>query len=250
VKTRRRKTTKPNRRKQATVRRARAFSSVNLKEQLDQRTRERDEALEQQIATSEILRVISNSKTDIQPVFEAIAASATRLCDAVNSLVIRFDGRLMHLVAHHNVIPARLDALERSFPLPPSRGSVSGRSILTRVPVQVADIANDREYMLPAATTLGYRTALAVPMLHDDAPIGAIVVARDRVAAFSQNHIALLQTFANQAVIAIENVQLFEAEQQRTHELPNHFSSRPPPPTCSRSSAARLSICNPCSTPL
>jgi two-component system, NtrC family, sensor kinase len=121
-------------------------------------TRALNESLEQQTATSEILRVISNSKTDIQPVFEAIAASAMRLCDAVNSLVIRFDGRLMHLVAHHNVIPERLDTLERLFPLPPSRASVSGRSILSRVALQVEDITLDREYMLPTATTFGYRT--------------------------------------------------------------------------------------------
>jgi hypothetical protein len=146
------------------------------------------EALEQQTATSEILRVISNSPTDVHPVFEAIAASATRLCDAVNSLVIRFDGRLMHLAAHHNVIPERLDTLERLFPFPPSRGSVSGRSILSRVAVQVADVTHDREYLLPTATTVGYRTALAVPMLHEDVPIGAILVARDRVAPFSERH--------------------------------------------------------------
>ena len=194
-------------------------SGAELQEQISSLTRELAEALEQQTATSEILRVISNSKTDIQPVFKAIAASATRLCDAVDSLVIRFDGRLMHLVAQHNVIPERLDTLERLFPLPPSRGSVSGRSILSRVAVQVEDITRDREYMLPTATTFGYRTALAVPMLHDDIPIGVMVVARDRVAPFSGKQIALLQTFANQAVIAIENVRLFEAEQHRTREL-------------------------------
>jgi two-component system, NtrC family, sensor kinase len=177
------------------------------------------EALEQQTATAEILRVISNSPTAVQPVFEAIAANATQLCDAINSLVIRFDGRLMHLVAHHNVIPERLEALERLFPYAPSRVSVVGRSILGRVTVQVADIARDPEYMLPTATTVGFRTALAVPMLHDDVPIGAIVVARDRVAPFSAKHIALLQIFADQAVIAIENVRLFDEVQARTREL-------------------------------
>ena len=199
--------------------RSRGSSIAREKTEVARLTRALNESLEQQTATSEILRVISNSKTDIQPVFEAIAASAMRLCDAVNSLVIRFDGRLMHLMAHHNVIPERLDTLERLFPLPPSRASVSGRSILSRVAVQVEDITLDREYMLPTATTFGYRTALAVPMLHDDNPIGVIVVARDRVAPFSEKQIALLQTFANQAVIAIENVRLFEAEQQRTREL-------------------------------
>ena len=213
MKARRRKTTTVKRRKVPTAARRRGART------LAECRRELKEALEQQTATSEILRVISRSPTEVRPTFQAIAASATRLCDAVNGLVIRFDGRLMHLAAHHNVIPERLDALERLFPFPPSRGSVAGRSILSRVAVQVADITHDREYVLPTATMVGYRTALAVPMLHDDVPIGAIVVARDRVAPFSEKHIALLQTFADQAVIAIENVRLFDAEQQRTREL-------------------------------
>jgi two-component system, NtrC family, sensor kinase len=196
-----------------------AIENVRLFDEVQARTRDLSEALEQQTATSDILRVISRSPTEVRPTFEAIAASATQLCDAVNSLVIRFDGRLMHLAAHHNVTPERLDALERLFPIPASRGSVAGRSILSRVAVQVADTTQDREYLLPAATTAGYRTALAVPMLHDGVPIGAIVVARDRVAPFSAKHIELLQTFADQAVIAIENVRLFDEVEARTREL-------------------------------
>jgi GAF domain-containing protein len=194
-------------------------SYTDLEEKLAHAERERDEAREQQAATSEILRVISRAPTDVQPTFDAIAASATRLCDALNALVIRFDGQLMHLAAHHNVSPDRLDAVERIYPMPPSRGSVAGRSILSRVAVHVADITHDREYTLPIGTTIGYRTAFAVPMLHDGAAMGAIVVARDRVAPFSDRHIALLQTFADQAVIAIENVRLFEEVQKRTEDL-------------------------------
>src|ERR1700738_1249639 len=186
----------------------------DLEKQLDRQTHELAEARAQQAATSEILRVISRAPTDVQPTFDAIAASATRLCDAVNALVIRFDGQLLHLAAHHNVSPDRLDALQRIYPMPPSRGSVSGRSILGRVAVHVADIAQDREYTLPIGTTIGYRTALAVPMLQDGAAIGAIVVARDRAAPVCQKHIVVIQTFADQAVIAIENVRLFKAEQQ------------------------------------
>jgi GAF domain-containing protein len=125
----------------------------------------------------------------------------------------------MHLAAHHNVSPERLDVLERIYPMPTSRGSVAGRSILSRVAVHVADITHDREYTLPIGTTIGYRTALAVPMLHDGAAMGAIVVARDRVAPFSERHIALLQTFADQAVIAIENARLLDEVQARTREL-------------------------------
>ena len=195
------------------------YSYTDLEEKLARAQRERDEAREQQAATSEILRVISRAPTDVHPTFDAIAASATRLCDALNALVIRFDGQLMHLAAHHNVSPDRLDVLERIYPIPTSRGSVAGRSILSRVAVHVADITHDREYTLPIGTTIGYRTALAVPMLHDGAAMGAIVVARDRVAPFSDRHIALLQTFADQAVIAIENVRLFEDVREKSGAL-------------------------------
>ncbi len=177
------------------------------------------EALEQQTATSDILRVISSSPTDVQPTFDAIAASATQLCGAVNGLVIQFDGRLMHLVAHHNLSPERLEALGRTYPRPPSRGSVSGRAILARSVVQVPDVLQDPEYTLPIATTTGYRTALAVPMLRDDIPIGTILVARDRVAPFSDKQIGLLKIFADQAVIAVENVRLFKELELRNRDL-------------------------------
>src|SRR5262245_13413978 len=194
-------------------------SYANLEQKVETRTRELTETLEQQTATSEILRVISSSPTDVRPTFDAIARSATRLCDAVNALVIRFDGKLMHLAAHHNLSPERLAMLERVYPHAPSRGSVSGRVILTRTAVQVADVSQDPEYTLPRATTVGYRSALAVPMLREGVPVGAILVARDQVAPFSSAHLELLQTFADQAVIAIENVRLFKELQARTHEL-------------------------------
>jgi two-component system, NtrC family, sensor kinase len=177
------------------------------------------EALEQQIATSEILRVISSSPGDIQPVFDAIAANAARLCDAVNGLVIRFDGQLLHLAAHHNVDPERLAAVRQAYPRPPSRGALSGRAILTRAVVHVPDVSKDPEYTLPAATTIGYRSVLAVPMMHEGVARGTILVARDVVAPFSDTHIALIQTFADQAVIAIANVRLFTELQQKNEAL-------------------------------
>ena len=178
------------------------------------------EALEQQTATADILRVISGSPTDVQPVFEAIAERATRLCGAVNGLVFRFDGELIHVAAHHNIGGAELDAILSVFPIRPGRGSVAGRAIESRRLVHVEDLAQDPEYEQARVVQAGFRTALSVPMLRGGVPIGTINVMRMAVAPFSPGQIALLQTFADQAVIAIENVRLFnetkEALEQQT----------------------------------
>ncbi len=186
-----------------------AIENARLFAEIEARNAELTDALERETATAEILRVMSASPTDVQPTFDAIAASATRLCRAANSLVIRFDGSLAHLAAHHNMTAERLAALERLYPQPPSRGTVTGRALLTRAVAHVADVTEDPEYALPAATMLGFRSGLAVPMLREGAPIGAILAARDEVAPFSAKQVALLRTFADQAVIAIENVRLF-----------------------------------------
>ncbi|HEU5190234.1 MAG TPA: GAF domain-containing protein [Methylomirabilota bacterium] len=196
-----------------------AIENARLLTELQAKNASLTEALEQQTATAEILRVISRSPTDVQPVFDAIAASAVRLCDAVNALVMRFDGQLIHIAAHHNVSPERLASLSRTYPRPPSREGVSGRVIISRSVVHVPDVDADPEYTLPLATTVGYRTALGVPMLRDGAAIGLILVARDHVAPFSDKQTALLQTFADQAVIAVENVRLFTELEARNGEL-------------------------------
>src|SRR5205814_271291 len=156
-----------------------------LEKRLNEALGQVTETREQQTATSEILRVISRSPGDVQPVFDAIAANAARLCDAVNGLVIRFDGQLMHLAAHYNVDPERLAAIREAGPVPPSRGALSGRAILTRAVVHVPDVREDPEYTLPAATTIGYRSVLAVPMMHRGVARGSILVARGVVAPFS-----------------------------------------------------------------
>src|SRR5438128_14547 len=167
---------------------------------------ETKEALEQQTATSDILRVISSSPTDVQTVFETIARSATTLCEADLSGLYSFDGDLIHFAAEHGRTPVETAAAQRAFPQPPSRLSVTARAILTAAVVQVADVSEEPEL---ADSLRMFRTVLSVPMLRDGRPLGAITVARRVVRPFTNKQIELLQTFADQAVIAIENVRLF-----------------------------------------
>jgi PAS domain S-box-containing protein len=178
------------------------------------------EALEQQAATSEILRIIRQSPNDAQPVFDTIAEQAMRLCRALHGGVMRFDGKLIHLAAHVEVSPAFAEALHRLYPRPPGRGMSAARAILTRATVHIPDIERDPEYEFSkTAREAGFRSALAVPMLRDGEAIGAIVVFRGEAAPFSARHIGLLQTFADQAVIAIENARLFTELEARNSQL-------------------------------
>src|SRR5262245_11044983 len=192
---------------------------------------ETKEALERQTATSEILKVISSSPTDVQPTFEAIAASATRVCDAGEGIVFRFDGTLIHVAAHSGLIQNNL--LKRVFPRPVDRGSVTARAIFTRSVVHIPDVTTDPDLEHNVLITQGFRTVLSVPMLRAGDPIGAITVTRQTVAPFSGAQITLLQTFADQAVIAIENVRLFNEtkealeRQTATSEILRVISSSP-----------------------
>src|SRR5262249_30250051 len=177
------------------------------------------ESLEQQTATSEILRVISQSPTDVQPVFDTIVRSAVRLCDGLYGFMGRFDGELIHLGAHYNYTPEALRTAEQMYPMPPSREHLSGRTILTRAIVHVQDALTDPEYAQHLARAAGWRSMLGVPLMREDSPIGMIGVLRDHPGSFSDTQIALLQTFADQAVIAIENVRLFKELETRNAEL-------------------------------
>ena len=175
------------------------------------------EALAQQTATAEILRVISSSPTDIQPVFDSIVQSANRLCDGLFSALVRYDGELMHFIAHANFNPEALGVAQRAYPRPPTADVAVGRAILERAVVHIPDVAQ-----APAQTfqrSLGFQSVLAVPMLGDGRPIGAIAVTREEPGAFGDAHITLLRTFADQAVIAIENVRLFRELEAANREL-------------------------------
>jgi two-component system, NtrC family, sensor kinase len=178
------------------------------------------EALEQQTATSEILRVISRSPRDVQPVFDTIAAAALKLCRASSAVVVRFDGELIRLAALANVSPEGAEAVRRHYPRPPNRDIASARAIQTCGVVAIPDVLDDREYAVKAsAVTTGFRGVLSVPLIRDRSPIGAITVGKPEPGLFPDEQIALLQTFADQAVIAIENVRLFTELEARTTQL-------------------------------
>jgi GAF domain-containing protein len=197
-----------------------AIENVRLFNELEVRNRDLTEALEQQTATSEILRVISQSQTDVQPVFEAIAAAALKLCDAASGGVYTFDGELIHVGALAVVNPEGADALRKLFPRPPSRDMTATRAILTRDVATVPDVLADPDFAFQAAALAGgFRSVLAVPLMRDEIAIGAIAVGRPEPGRFPDQQIALLQTFADQAVIAIENVRLFTELEARTTEL-------------------------------
>jgi GAF domain-containing protein len=197
-----------------------AIENARLLSELQAKNADLTEALEQQTATAEILRVISRSQTDVQPVFDTIVRSAVKLCDGLFSALFQFDGELLHFVAQHNFTPEALERMHRTYPIPPTRALGSGRAFLERAVVHIPDVEVDPEYQHQALTrAIGARSILSVPMLREGAPIGVIWVARAEPGPFSDSEIELLKTFADQAVIAVENVRLFKELEARTGEL-------------------------------
>ncbi len=197
-----------------------AIENVRLFTELQARNGELTEALEQQTATSEILRVISGSQTNTQPVFDTIVRSAVKLCDGLFSALFQYDGELIHQVAQHNFTPEALEEVRRVYPARPSRAHGSARAILEGAIVHIPDVELDADYLHKGMTrAVGLRSGLYVPMMREGTPVGVIMVARATPGLFSDSEVELLKTFADQAVIAIENVRLFTELEARNHDL-------------------------------
>jgi len=223
-------------------------STTTTQETETRLTRDRDEAREQQKATAEILRVIRNSPADVQPVFEMIVRSAVTLCGSLYANVFRFDGELLHFVASHNVapvvapragVPTRknwrhyVDLFKTKYPMRPDLSQAAGRVVLTKSVVRLEDALTDPDYDQRWARTIRFRRLLGVPMLRDGEPLGVIVAGWAEAGPVPKVQEELLKTFADQAVIAIENARLLNElreslqQQTATSEVLRVISSSP-----------------------
>jgi two-component system, NtrC family, sensor kinase len=221
VKARRRKTVTRKRRNSAKAAQHGISSAAGQETKVARLTRELNEAREQQAATSEVLKVISRSAAfDLQAVFEMLVERAARLCgaDRARANIYRFDGELLRVAATFNVPPKVREWLEQ-HPIRPGPHSGTASAALERRTIHIPDVLADPEYTYGAKAVEPYRTILGVPILKVEKLLGVLLIYRLEVRPFTDKQIALVETFADQAAIAIENAQLLEAEQQRSREL-------------------------------
>jgi GAF domain-containing protein len=177
------------------------------------------ESLQQQTATADVLKIISRSTFDLKTVLDTLLSSAMRLCGTARGMIFRYDGDSCHAVAAHNVPPEFLELWERT-PVRAGRGTTVGRALLECRPVQIVDVRADPEYAFDEAQKMfAFRTVLAVPMLREGIPKGVIGLIKTEVEPFTDKQIALVETFADQAAIAIENVRLFDEIQDKSRQL-------------------------------
>ncbi len=195
-----------------------AIENTRLLSELRQRTDDLTESLQQQTATAEVLKVISRSAFELQPIFDALVERAVKLCEAERAFLFRFDGEFLCAVASYNVSPELRDWVDR-HPIGPGRHSISARAALDQRTVHVHDVQADPEFGYAVRDKDPIRTVLAVPMLKGKDLVGTITIYRLELKPFTDKQIALVETFADQAVIAIENVRLFDEIQEKSRQL-------------------------------